>query len=548
MNIPSLFFLKIFILFSLAVISFNGHAYQGVQSLRTSPHQADTDPTTIKLNDILESIQRHKIEVEEKLRVLKDAQTEQEKEKIQSAIDTIQESIADQENSFEMILTAGIELSDDETSTSNEFDWQKDLTEILQPFLRELHKLTENKRKLDHLNYRIDFHQLQIQKINEALKHLALINTDHLSGDALQSFEQVRQKWRDQLQESTHLFEVAQLQRNEMIEFQTNQENSLIDFFEEFSSGRGATLFLALLAFGGVYFIMMLFLKFCSWIINRRMKTRSYYQRVVTVLYHLLMGIVAIAAFFYVLEVRDDAVLTGITVLFLITVVWVLKNSISTFINELKLLLNTGSAREGECIIYNGIPMQIESLHYYTKLSNPYLPDLKLRLTLSELTKYVSRPVLPDEPWFPCRKGDYVMMYGDIYGKVKHITLENIVLSLPDGTMPITYNIEDFFYANPRNFSYGFNVTTEFSIDIQQLEMSRTEIPGMMSSAIREGLANEIYGHALKDVAVYLIKIESSFLEYQIIATFEGDAAGELYSIQRDIQRYAIEISERKNS
>ncbi|MGV8711977.1 MAG: hypothetical protein ACWA6R_05440 [Nitrosomonas sp.] len=548
MNIPSLFFLKIFIFFSLAVISFNGHAYQGVQSLRTSPHQADTDPTTIKLNDILESIQRHKIEVEEKLRVLKDAQTEQEKEKIQSAIDTIQESIADQENSFEMILTAGIELSDDETSTSNEFDWQKDLTEILQPFLRELHKLTENKRKLDHLNYRIDFHQLQIQKINEALKHLALINTDHLSGDALQSFEQVRQKWRDQLQESTHLFEVAQLQRNEMIEFQTNQENSLIDFFEEFSSGRGATLFLALLAFGGVYFIMMLFLKFCSWIINRRMKTRSYYQRVVTVLYHLLMGIVAIAAFFYVLEVRDDAVLTGITVLFLITVVWVLKNSISTFINELKLLLNTGSAREGECIIYNGIPMQIESLHYYTKLSNPYLPDLKLRLTLSELTKYVSRPVLPDEPWFPCRKGDYVMMYGDIYGKVKHITLENIVLSLPDGTMPITYNIEDFFYANPRNFSYGFNVTTEFSIDIQQLEMSRTEIPGMMSSAIREGLANEIYGHALKDVAVHLIKIESSFLEYQIIATFEGDAAGELYSIQRDIQRYAIEISERKNS
>lgn len=189
MNIPSLFFLKIFILFSLAVISFNGHAYQGVQSLRTSPHQADTDPTTIKLNDILESIQRHKIEVEEKLRVLKDAQTEQEKEKIQSAIDTIQESIADQENSFEMILTAGIELSEDETSTSNEFDWQKDLTEILQPFLRELHKLTENKRKLDHLNYRIDFHQLQIQKINEALKHLALINTDHLSGDALQSFE-----------------------------------------------------------------------------------------------------------------------------------------------------------------------------------------------------------------------------------------------------------------------------------------------------------------------------------------------------------------------
>lgn len=138
------------------------------------------------------------------------------------------------------------------------------------------------------------------------------------------------------------------------------------------------------------------------------------------------------------------------------------------------------------------------------------------------------------------------MMYGDIYGKVKHITLENIVLSLPDGTMPITYNIEDFFYANPRNFSYGFNVTTEFSMDTQQLEISRTEIPSIMSEAIREGLEKEIYGHSLKDVSVHLVKIESSFLEYQIIANFDGVAAGELYAIQRDIQRYAIDISERK--
>ncbi|MXS78665.1 hypothetical protein ABF87_12010 [Nitrosomonas sp. JL21] len=541
-----MFFLKVFIFCLFEIFSFNSQAYQTVQ-LSTSNHRETTaDPTAVKLNDILKSIHAHRKEIEEKLQLLSEAKTEQEKEKIQSGIDTIQQSIEAQENSFEMILTAGIELSDDETSASNEFDWQKDLIEILQPFLRELHKLTENKRKLDHLNYRITFHQLQIQKINEALKHITIINTDHLSKAALQNFEHIRQKWHDQLKESTHLFEVAQLQRNEMIEFKTSQENSLMDFFEEFSAGRGATLFLALMAFGGVYFIMMLFMRFCSWILNRRWKTRSYYQRVVTVVYHLLMGIVAIAAFFYVLEVRDDAVLTGITVLLLITVVWVLKNSISTFIDELRLLLNTGSAREGECIIYNGIPMQIESLHYYTKLSNPFLPDLKLRLTLSELTKYVSRPVLPDEPWFPCRKGDYVMMYGDIYGKVKHITLENIVLSLPDGTMPITYNIEDFFYANPRNFSYGFNVTTEFSMDTQQLEISRTEIPSIMSEAIREGLEKEIYGHSLKDVSVHLVKIESSFLEYQIIANFDGVAAGELYAIQRDIQRYAIDISERK--
>ena len=546
MNIQFQFFLKIFIFCILPLISFNNHAFQAVQSPAPNHQDAAADPTTVKLNDILKSIQAHQKEVDDKLKLLNDAKTEQEKEKIQSAIDTIQQSIADQENSFEMILTAGIELDDDETSAANEFDWQKDLIEIVQPFLRELHKLTENKRKIDNLNYRIAFHQLQIKKINEALKHIAIINTDHLDKESLQGFERIRDKWQNQLKESTHLFEVAQLERNGMIEFKTSQERSFIDFIEEFSSGRGVTLFLALMAFGGVYFIMMLFLKFCSWVINRRWKKRGYYQRVVTVLYHLLMVIVAIAAFFYVLEVRDDAVLTGITVLVLITVIWVLKNSISTFIEELRLLLNTGSAREGECIIYNGIPMQIESLHYYTKLSNPFLPDLKLRLTLSELTKYVSRPVLPDEPWFPCKKGDYVMLYGDVYGRVKHVTLENIVLSLPDGTMPITYAIEDFFYATPRNFSHGFTVTAEFSIDTQQLDISRTGIPEIMSEAVQQGLRKEIYGKSLKDLSVHVTRMDAALVEYEIIANFDGEAAGELFSIKRDMQRYAIEISERE--
>ncbi len=509
-----------------------------------NPQARTQDPTTIKLNDIIHNINARKNEVDEKLQLLDDARTDQEKEKIQSMIDTIQQAISDQQHSFEMILTAGIELDDDETSAKKDFDWQQDLIEILQPFLRELHKLTENKRKLDDLNYKIAFHQLQIQKINEALKHISIIDKGNLDQEVLERFKQIKEKWQAQLDESIHLFEVSQLQRNEMIEFKTTQENSLMDFVEEFASGRGATSFLALGAFAGVYLIMLLFLKLCSWLINRQETKRSYYQRVVTVLYHLLMGAVAITAFFYVLEVRDDAVLTGISILFLITVIWVLKNSISTFIDELRLLLNTGSAREGECIIYNGIPMQIESLHYYTKLSNPFLPDLKLRLTLSELTKYVSRPVLKDEPWFPCRKGDYVMLYGDIYGMVKHITLENIVLSLPDGTMPITYTIEDFFYANPRNFSYGFTVTTEFSIEAKQLNIGIGEISNIMSEAIHQKLLKETYGDLLKDLSVHFINTNSSFLDYEIIAVFDGKTAGEFFSIKRDMQQFAIETTE----
>ncbi len=63
------------------------------------------------------------------------------------------------------------------------------------------------------------------------------------------------------------------------------------------------------------------------------------------------MGALAISAAFYVLSVRNDQVLIGITVLLLLSIVFLLKNSILSYINELRILLNTSSVREGERII-----------------------------------------------------------------------------------------------------------------------------------------------------------------------------------------------------
>lgn len=182
------------------------------------------------------------------------------------------------------------------------------------------------------------------------------------------------------------MLEVAQLRLDEMIKSQSAKEISIGEHIKQFAvDGVLRTAFVA------VCFSMLLLLKLLRWISNRKEETRrTYYQRIITLCYHFLMGVLAIAAAFYVLSVRNDQVLIGITVLLLLSIVLLLKNSISSYINELRILLNTGSVREGECVIYNGIPMQVESLNYYTKLINPMLPGLELRLTLAELANYVS--------------------------------------------------------------------------------------------------------------------------------------------------------------
>ncbi|MBS0498257.1 MAG: hypothetical protein JSR51_11495 [Proteobacteria bacterium] len=496
-----------------------------------------------KLNDIIRNIKLQKMEAEAKSHVLMKAKTEQEKKRIQTELNELSDTIAEQESSFEMILTAGLELSREEALEKREFDWKKDLLEIVQPIMSELRQLTENKRKTDSLQKKIDFYKSQIRTIQEVLKHIAGINKAGFEKEALIEFERIVGKWQSQLEENQHLLEVAQLQLDEMIKSQSAKEVSLGEHIQQFAAGRGATLLMALSAFIAVYFSMLLLLKLLRWLANRKEEERStYYQRIITLCYHFLMAALSITAVFYVLSARNDQVLIGISVLLLISIVWILKSSIPSYINELRILLNTGSVREGECIIYNGIPMKVESLNYYTKLTNPVLPGLELRLTLAELANYVSRPYAVNEPWFPCQVGDYVMLSDNTFAMVNCITLENILLSQTNGWMPITYSIPDFLAAKPKNFSLGFTVVSDFGIDYQHQAQCTTVIPEILCAGIRRGLLLETYGPSLIDLAVHFAQANMSSLDYKIIASFDGTVAGEFFAIKRALQRYAVDV------
>jgi hypothetical protein len=226
----------------------------------------------------------------------------------------------------------------------------------------------------------------------------------------------------------------------------------------------------------------------------------------------------------------------------LISLIWVLKNSIPRYMKELNILLNAGSVREGESIIYNGIPMKVTNLNFHTKLTNPAPPKLTLQLPLSELSNYISRPCSKDEPWFPCQEGDFVMLSDGTYGMVQRITLENVMLSLPNGMMPQTYATGDFLAEKPKNYSRGFFVGSDFGIDYKYQQQCTTQIPELLCTGIREGLRQEAYNDFLNDIWVFFAQANTSSLDYKIVAVFDGQAAVYYHSITRDLQRYAVEV------
>ncbi len=496
-----------------------------------------------KLNNIIENITRQKNTLKIKLVQLKEADSEQEKTKIQAKINEITEFIAQQKSSFEMIITAGSTLPEPETTEDKEFDWQKDLLEIVQPIISELRQLTEYKRKMDTLQQDIASYELLIDKIKDVLNRIAQINKQGLGDEALKQFENVYRKWQRELAENQQLLLVARLQYDEMVKSQTAKEITISEHFKQFASGRGTTLLMALVAFTLVYFSMLMLWKGILWFSERKPSEKwAYYQRIITLLYHIMMVMLAIAAVFYVLNVRNDQVLVALFLILLVSIIWVLKSSIPRFINELKILLNTGSVREGECITYNGIQMKVEELNFDTKLTNPLIPELEVRLPLAELSNYISRPYNEDEPWFPCKVGDYVMLTDDKYGLVKCITPENVLLSLYNGMMPQTYAIKDFLAAQPENLSQGFIVTSVIGIDYKNLPQSTNQIPQILCEGIQKGLQQEKYGNALKHLRVYFSQANTSSLDYKIVAFFDGKAAEYYYPIDRALQRYAVEV------
>lgn len=495
------------------------------------------------LNGIVNSIKLQKKEIEENSDLLKKVKTEQDSINIQLKINELSQSVEEQEKSFELIQTGGLELARIEATQEKNFDWKKDLLEILQPIMNELRQLTEERRKLVALQNKISYYQSQVDDSNKALNQMTRINKDGLEIDALEKFEQIKQKWQNLLEENNRLLGVAELQLDGMVKAQTEREVSISDRIKQFATGRGTTLLMSVMAFVVVYFSLLSLWKGIIWVSTRKQENKpSYFQRITTLVYYTSMVLLSLAAVFYVLSIRNDQALIGLAFLILIVMVLALRNSIPSYISELKVLLNAGSVREGERIVYNGIPMKVDSLNFYSKLTNPNIPGLTLRLPLSELSNYISRRYTQDEPWFPCLQGDYVMLSDDTYGKVKCITFESVLISLSSGMSPKTYSVVDFLATNPRNLSQGFIVTSDFGIDYKYQQQCTTKIPELLCAGIRQGLQKETYGDSLEDIWVYFAQANTSSLDYKIIALFNGKAAGDYYAISRALQRYAVEV------
>lgn len=507
-----------------------------------STERQDTEETAVlpTLKGTIEIIEELEDEIRSKKTELKQAATQDLKIEIKEEINKLYERLDPLKLNFEEIAT-GINLESFEEQPQKHFDWKDELQTLLGPLIKELKNITEEPREIERLRSEVSHYEKKLALTKSAKQNIhKLIN--QTQEDKLENqLTELEKIWLNREQNISNQLLISQYQLSDKLKDRKSILESGQNIVRIFFKSRGKNFIFAALAFIFVFFILRIIHRYVykASPVLRSVK-RPYYIRILDIMYHVLTVVGATAAMLVVLYTSGDWVLLGLAFILIVGVAWTAKNTLPRFWEQSKLLLNLGSVRENERVIYNGIPWRVVSLNIYTYLVNPELKGGVIRFPLKELAEFKSRPFHHDEPWFPCRENEFVILADGTFGKVALQTPEIVQLELPAGCLK-TYATEEFVKQNPKNISKGFRINVTFGIDYKYQEVCTTEIPSILQKTLYEGLINGGYEDTITHFKVEFKEAGDSSLDYEIMADFSGKVAKDYFLLIRTLQRLCID-------
>lgn len=263
-------------------------------------------------------------------------------------------------------------------------------------------------------------------------------------------------------------------------------------------------------------------------------------------MYRAFSVIISVVAFLIVVHSMGDMVLFGIAILILLALIFAFRNYVPRYFSEIRLFLNLGSARQGERVIYRGVPWIIERITLYTAtLYNPSLDNGRIRLMLPELETLTSRPFNNDEIWFPAKVGDSFILPSGAFGEVLRQTPESVYLNSFNST--IIYPTADFIAGAPTNLSYGYYAVADFGLSYKHFDTPVDEVFSKLEAFVTEFLSNTALHDQYNSLSVEFRRInEGMSLVYTIIVSMKGSAAGYYFQAGRLLQQACLRCAQKE--
>jgi len=500
------------------------------------PVEKDNDTRTLEtLRTLGETIFQIENELGNKRSVLETLPEGLQKKTLLEEIEEREQALTKLRTDFETVST-GVppEVFAEESGAS--FDLQKETEILLLPLIDELKELTSKPREIEALRSAVALQQKRLQSTRNALNSIRTLQTKAADKSLQSRLNEGAVAWESRQNQITTALSVAQFQ----LEQAEKNDTGIIDMFRNgfarFFRSRGGNLLLAVASALTVFTLFRTIHRLLHrWSPLRKRGKRSLAVRLLDILYYAATVIGTTLSALAILYLTGDWVLLGVAALFLLGIAWAGKHTVPIFYEQAKLMMNIGSVREGERILYNGLPWEIQTINIYTELVNPQLEGGSLRIPIKDLIPLHSRPFDPKETWFPSNTGDWVKLSDDSFGKIISQSPEWVRMVMLGGSSK-TFPTTGFTSLNPEVLSRSFRIRSTFGIDYQHQKHALEEIPEKLKLHVARALENIVDKEAIKHIKVEFLQANSSSLDYMVLADFSGSAAPKHNHLERAIQ------------
>jgi hypothetical protein len=200
-----------------------------------------------------------------------------------------------------------------------------------------------------------------------------------------------------------------------------------------------------------------------------------------------------------------------------------------------------GPVRKGERVIWDGLRWKVESISFYSILTNPDLVGGLIRLPIDDLAELRSRPYQQDEHFFPTRQGDVVRLPDDRPAKVEFQSVDAVRLRVPGGNKLIVPS-RDFTAQNVEKLSDGYRVAIRFGLDYGDQARITTTMRSHLQRRVEEHFRSGRWRDSVENVSIEFEEAGSSSLIYFVRVDFDGETAFD-YAIQkRELARVCVDV------
>ncbi len=488
------------------------------------------------LHKALRSKERQVLQVQQRLIDARDTVTRQE---LTDRFRRLREELEDQRHQFER-FAVNIDLRLFVDEAERPFDWQDELSKLLKPILAELENATAESRAVGELRAQIKEVANRHAQAEQAVERLELLLAQSPSDSLRERLEERLDHWQRIATEAANRHTALDLQLENRLDQRQSMLDETTNYAKEFFRTRGLNLILAVIAFSVVFFGI-------SWLaqIVARLQNIQHEQKFTNRLTQLVLRLLSIfgglMAMMLVFNLAGDWFMLGIIIIFLIGVAWASINTLPSQVETIKLVLNIGTVREGERVLFHDIPYQVETLGFTVCLVNPLLDGAFHQMPVKAMVGYYSRPLGKQELWFPTTTGDWVELADGRMGQVVAQSPSAVHLNELGGAQTI-YPTHAFMALNPRKLSPRFRICATFGIDYQHQAIATTTVVERMQSALEAGLPSvTATPEQVESIEVLFDHAGDSALAYRILVDVAGPAAARRPQLESAIQRLLVE-------